>query len=152
MSLTIQQLPALDALQAGDALPVASLANGDTRRASLTALVNYLQTVLPAGETKQTQYASPSATGFTVAVTDSGVSKWLIVTPLAAYATGSVLLPPLSTLSDGQELLCCFTQDVTSFALNGNGAGVSGAPLSIVAGYWFRMRFDAVSKIWYRVG
>jgi hypothetical protein len=152
MSLTIQQLPVLDALQAGDALPVASLANGDTRRASLTALAAYLQTVLPAGEVKQTQYASPTATGYNVAVTGAGLSKWLIVTAIAAFAAGGITLPAVAGVVDGQEVLCSFTQAVGVFTLSGNGAGVSGAPSSIPAGYWFRVRFDAVNQTWYRCG
>jgi hypothetical protein len=44
------------------------------------------------------------------------------------------------------------TQAVTALTVAGNGATVNGAPTTLAANGFFRIRFDAVLDVWYRVG
>ena len=149
---TINQLTAVDAVQAGDLLPIFSQANGDARKTSLTTLAAFIQTLITSTDNKVTQYAAPSATGFSVSVSGTGLSIWLVLTPLAGYAAGTVVLPPVAGVLDKQEILVNTTQAVTALTVNANGATIVGAPTTLAAGGFFRLRFDAVLDTWYRVG
>jgi hypothetical protein len=55
-------------------------------------------------------------------------------------------------VQDRQELLVNCTQAVTTLAVSGNGATVTGAPTTLAANAFFRLRFDQASSVWYRVG
>ena len=149
---TINQLTAVDAVQAGDLIPIFSQANGDARKTSLTTLAAFIQTLITSTDDKRTQYAAPSATGFSVAVVGTGLSIWLVLTPLAAYAAGTLVLPPVAGVLDKQEILVNTTQAVAALTINANGATVVGAPATLAAGGFFRLRFDGVLHTWYRVG
>lgn len=149
---TINQLTALDTLQSGDLLPIYSQANGDARKTSLTALSAFVQSSTTSADNKQTQYSSPSATGFSVQVNGTGQSIWLVLTPLAAYAAGTIVLPPVAGVLDKQELLVNTTQAITTLTVTPNGASTLGLPTSLAQYAYFRIRFDAVLKTWYRVG
>jgi hypothetical protein len=149
---TINQLTAVDAVQAGDLIPIFSQANGDARKTSLTTLAAFIQTLITSTDNKQTQYSAPSATGFSVAVVGTGLSIWLVLTPLAGYAAGTIVLPPVAGVLDKQEILVNTTQAITALTINANGATIVGAPTTLAAGGFFRLRFDAVLDTWYRVG
>jgi hypothetical protein len=151
---TINRLSALDTLQGGDQIPVYDQSNGDARKSSLTLLSDYVQSTIPAASvsTFTTQKSSPAATGFSVNVTDTGVNVHLILTPAAGYAVGTIILPQSITSVDMQEVLVNCTKQVTTFVVNGNGAAISGAPTSLAADAFFRMKFDAATATWFRVG
>jgi hypothetical protein len=148
----INQLTAVTSLTAADQVPVFSSQMGDARKASMTVLGAFLQTLITSTDDKITQYASPSATGFTVVITDDGNSKWLVLTPIAGYAAGTITLPSLANCTDKQEVLVNSTQSVTTLTVGANGSGLIGAPTTLAANGFFRLRFDAVQKTWYRVG
>lgn len=152
----INRLSATSSLSAGDLLPVWSTSNGDTRKASLSVLLSFIEDNFTAATTdnKVTQYAAPSATGFTVTISSTdGTSIWLVLTPVAGYAAGTITLPAVATCVDRQEVLVNCTQSVTTLTVSGNGAtAVTGAPTTLAANAFFRMRFDLQSKTWYRVG
>jgi hypothetical protein len=139
-------------LNASDLFPLWSTGNSDTRKVSLSALVDYLNGALDLTDGKITQYAAPSATGFTVTLYASGASVWLILTPTAGFAAGALVLPPVGMCVDRQEILINCTQSVTTLTINANGATVTGAPATLAANAFFRLRFDAVTQTWYRVG
>lgn len=153
---TINQLngyATISGVSGSDLLAVYSQVNGDARKLSLTNFVEWLATQqLATTDNKVTQYSAPSATGFTTLVTDSSNSIWLILTPTGAFANGAITLPTLANCVDKQEVLVNCTQAVTTFAVNGNGATVTGAPTTLAANGFFRMRFEAVMSTWYRVG
>ena len=70
---TINQLSAVDSLQSSDQLPVYDASNGDARKASISTLQSYMQdnlTFSESGISYTTQYAAPSATAFSVQITD----------------------------------------------------------------------------------
>lgn len=150
----INQLSAAGEISLGDLLPIFSTNNGDARKVSLSVLAAFLQPQMTAGGGFMTQYAAPNATGFsvTVAPVSDGASVYLLLTPTGAFANGGIVLPALATCHDGQEVLVSCTQAVTTLAVNGNGATVNGAPTTLAANGFFRLRFDGVFDAWYRVG
>ena len=95
--MSIDRLCSVSTLAAGDLLPVFSQALGADAKATLTTLVTLLQTLLTSTDDKITQYSAPSATGFSVTVTPgaTGGSVFLLLTPVAGYADGVVVLPTL---------------------------------------------------------
>lgn len=155
---TINQLTQTSALSAGDLLPVFSTTDGDARAASVTTLQSYMQAHLNFSDAADyvSQYAAPSATGFNIAVTDgllNNTNVHLILTPLAGYANGTITLPAKASLVDKQEVLVNCTQVVTALAIGLNGAsGAPGAPTALAANSFFRLKYDAVTSNWYRIG
>lgn len=149
---TINQLSAVDAVVSSDQMPIYSSENGDARKASLATLAKYLATQVTSVDDMITQYFAPSATGFTATIKDGPNSIWLVLTPTAGFAAGTIKLPTVSNCVDRQEVLINTTQGVTTLTINGNGSTVTGAPTTLAAGAYFKLRFDGVTDTWYRVG
>lgn len=147
----IRQLTAVDVIEDSDLFPIYVSANGDTRKAAASLFVDYLQGKVTTTDDKITQYAAPSATGFTVQIQDSNASVWLILTPLAVYASGTIKLPLLQNCKDKQEILINTTQALTLLTVDGNGSTLVGTPTSLTANQSFKLRFDAVMKTWYNI-
>ena len=135
-------------------LPFYDPTSGVDRRASVADLATVMQGLLTTQGEMSTQYASPSATGFSVSIAPpvDGASVYLLLTPLAGYAAGAVVLPAVALCVDGQQLLCHSTQLISSLTISANGASLSGAPTAMTAGGFWRLRFDGVNKTWYRIG
>lgn len=144
----INKLTAIDSLVSGDLFPVFSTDNGGARKAAASVLLAYIQDNITLPGALENQYAAPSATGFSVTV-DAGPT-WLILTPVAGYAAGTIVLA--SEPEDGDEVLCNCTQSVTALTVSGNGNTVTGAPTTMAANDFFRLRFESVTGTWYRVG
>jgi len=98
------------------------------------------------------QYAAPAATSFTVALLANTNNQWLILTPLAAYAAGTITFPLLSSVADNQEILIFSTQAVTTLTLSGNGATIVGAPTGISQNGALRFKFNSLASTWYVIG
>lgn len=152
--MNISQLNSVDSLSASDLLAVWTAANSDTRKASLSVLLAFLQANLTDPGDDMTQYSAPAATGFSVTISPAvnGQNVYLLLTPNAGYAAGTIVLPPVANCVDGQTVLCNTTQAVTTLTLNGNGATVVGGPTTLAANAFFKLRFDGVFNNWYRVG
>ena len=148
----INQLTAVDEVFAGDAVPIYSASNGDARKASLTVIRDFIQDNLDLNVDLTHQYAAPSATGFTVTLTDNGESKWLILTPDADYAAGTIVFPSIANAVDDQDILITTTKAVNTLTLNGNGSTVVGGPTNLNANTSVRFRYDTVLDRWYAVG
>lgn len=135
-------------------IPFYDVPNGQDRRASVAQFATVLQPLLSPAGGLVTQYAAPNASGFSVTVSPptDGASMFLLLTPAAGYAAGTIVLPAQSTCIDGQELLVSCTQAVTTLTVSGNGSTVNGAPTTLAANGFFRLRFDGVFKAWYRAG
>jgi hypothetical protein len=143
---TIYTLSESSELSLGDLLPAFILDDGDTRKVSLNTLVAFLEANLSRG-TLSTRYAAPAATGFSVTAVQN---THLILTPLAGYAAGTIVLPASPT--DRDEFLCNCTQSVTTLTINGNGKTVVGGPATLAANAFFRLKYDGVLSTWFRVG
>ena len=152
MAATIINLPQ-GTITAGSTVPFYDPNNGADRRCSVTELATLLQTLLTTSA-PMAQYSAPAATGFSVTVAPavSGQSVLLLLTPAAGYAAGTIVLPAVATCVDGQEVSCTCTQSVGTLTTSGNGATVNGAPSSLAANGFFKLRFDGVFGAWYRVG
>jgi hypothetical protein len=150
--MAIDRLPAVSTVTAADSIALFSAALGADARATLTALLTWLQAQLTASSSLITQYASPNATAFNIAVAPltAGASVWLLLTPTAGFAAGTITLPAQASCVDGQELLVSCTQAITALTVAGNGSTVNGGPTTLAANTAFRMRFDGVSKAWFR--
>ena len=134
-----------------DSLPFYSAASGADRRTSVTQLAQVLQAQMAVNGPVQ-QFSAPSAAGFsvTIAPPTSGASVWLILTPVAGYAAGTIVMP--SGPVDGQEVLVNSTQSVATLTVSGNGSTVTGAPTALSANGFFRMKYSAVLSTFYRIG
>ena len=143
---TINELSSTDTLSGGDSLVVYKQAQGDTRKASITALMGHVNANVTT-VTQNTQYAAPAATDFSVTVNTGNV--WLILTPVSTYAAGAIVLPTGASDKDTVTVVC--TQIVTSLTVS-SGVSVSGAPTTLAANDYFSMRYDGANNTWFRVG
>lgn len=152
--MSIQNLATVGTLTSADAFVLFSNSLGCNAKATLSTLLTWLQSQVEASGTFSTQYAAPAATGFNVPIAplSEGANVYLLLTPNAGYAAGTITLPALASCQDGQQLLVSTTQAVTALTVAGNGATVNGAPTTLAANAFFRLRFDGVFNAWYRVG
>lgn len=126
---------------------------GQDRKASLLDVAGVVQEMLGAPEDYISAYDTPG-TGNSVAVApfQAGGSVFLLLTPVTSLAALTVQMPLKGLAQHGQEVLVHTTQAITALTVDGNGAGLSGAPTTLASGGFFRLRFDAVNEAWYRVG
>jgi hypothetical protein len=144
----INQLSSLDTIQLGDLLAVWATNNGDTRKASMSLLLTFMQDNLTLPGSLTTQYAAPSATGFSVTV--AAGDTWLLLTPTATFAAGTIVLP--TSAADKSEVSVNCTQIVSALTVSAGGTTVTGAPTTLAAANaFFTMRYDAATSAWYRV-
>jgi hypothetical protein len=145
---TINRLSSVDALQPGDLIPVWDGSNGDTRKASLTTLLAFIESNF-ADPDYSTRIVAPNVDGFNVDIGNTGDSFWLIVNPVLNYTTGSITLPSTTYAVNDQEITLVFTAQVSSFSITGAGATVLGAPTQIRTYDSFRVRYNAAQLTWY---
>ena len=144
----INQLSSLDTIQLGDLLAVWATNNGDTRKASMSLLLTFMQDNLTLPGSLTTQYAAPSASPFSVTVAQG--DTWLLLTPTGTLAVGTIVLP--SAPADKSEVSVNCTQIVTALTVSAGGTTVTGAPTTLAAANaFFTMRYDAATSAWYRV-
>jgi hypothetical protein len=148
---TINQLPLLAQVSPGDQVPVYSPNNGDARRLPVSALLQYFQQTF-ASPTLATNVYTPG-TGFNVAVpTPVAAQQWMLIQPAGTLALGTITLPLNTQTPDGTEVLVTTTQQITGFTLALNGATAAyGAPSTLAAEDFFRMRFVQSTNSWYRI-
>jgi hypothetical protein len=152
----ISKLTAVDSVVGSDLVAIFANSNGDTRKAAMSVLLAYMQdslTFSESGISYTTQYAAPSATDFSIQITDDSTNTHLILTPVAGYADGTIVLPAVGNVIDKQEVLVNCTQAVTTLVVDGNGAvAVTGEPSGLSANDFFRLKYDITVQTWYRVG
>jgi hypothetical protein len=72
--------------------------------------------------------------------------------PAGTLAAGTITLPLNTGTPDGTEVLITTTQQITAFTLAGNGAAaVYGAPSTLAAEDFFRVRYVLSTNSWYRI-
>lgn len=136
-----------DELTAADLLRVFSQSYGGDVALPLAQMIAHLNKALNRGDLT-TVYAAPSADGFTVTLDQ--IDAWLVLTPSGPLASGAIALP---AGEDRAEVLVNCTQDVSALSLLVQpGSSVHGGPTALAAGDFFRLRFDATVRAWYRVG
>lgn len=148
---TINQLPLLAQVSPGDQVPVYSPNNGDARRLPISSLLQFFQQTF-ASPTLATNVYTPG-TGFNLAVpTPVAAQQWMLIQPAGTLALGTITLPLNTQTPDGTEVLVTTTQQITGFTLALNGATAAyGAPSTLAAEDFFRMRFVQATNSWYRI-
>lgn len=146
----INRYSTADSLSGSDLFVLWQTSSGDTRKAALSALKKF---ILGQDGDSATEYSAPSATGFTTTIAETtGRNVWLILTPVAGYAAGTIALPAATNSQHGQAIQVNCTQSVGTLTVTSSGGTVTGAPTSLSANGFFSVKFDAVTKTWYRVG
>jgi hypothetical protein len=148
--MAIERLSLLDQITGSKVVAVNE--SGIDYRTLVGTLATYINKQGSSGDGKILQYAGPTSTGFTVTLTDSSSSLWLVLTPSGTMATGTITLPAVANCVESQEILVSSSQTVTALTIGLNGALAVGAPTTITAGGFFRLRFEPILKTWYRVG
>ena len=148
---SINQLPVIGQVSPGDQIPVYTPNNGDARRMSINALLQYFQQTF-AAPSLATSIATPG-TGFNITVpTPVSQQQWMLLQPAGTLATGTITLPLNTQTPDGTEVLITTTQQISSFTLALNGASAAyGVPGNLAAEDFFRMRFVQSLNSWYRI-
>lgn len=148
----IYQLPLLNVASPGDQIAVYTPNNGDARRLSISSLLTFFQQTF-ASPSLTTSISTPG-TGFNIAVpTPVAQQQWMLLQPAGTLATGTITLPLNTGTPDGTEILITTTQQITAFTLALNGASATyGAPTTLSAEDFFRMRFVQPLNSWYRIG
>jgi hypothetical protein len=148
---TINQLPFLANVNAGDQIPVYSPNNGDARRLPISQLLTYFEQTFASPDLATNIY-TPS-TGFNITVPTPTAPQWMLIQPAGTLATGTVTLPLNTQTPSGTEVLITTTQIITAFTLAANGAAnVYGAPTALTANQFFKMRYVQATNSWYRIG
>lgn len=146
---TINQLSQLNEIELGDLLATFVASTGVAEKASISELITYLESniVLPVTDyTVQVEYKT--ATGYSVSVTDSGASMWVIVKQGDDYAAGTVVLP--ATPVDHQEVLLTIDSQLTALTIDGGDYTVVGAPTdTLYAGQSWMFIFHETRGYWY---
>ena len=147
----INQLSSISQVSGANQIPVYDQNNGDARKMSVSALLQYFQATF-AAPTVATNLFTPG-TGFNVAVpTPVSEQQWMIIQPAGTLASGTITLPLNTGTPDGTEVLVTTTQQITAFTLALNGAANAyGAPSTLSAQDFFRMRFYQATNSWYRI-
>jgi len=147
----INQLSSISQVSGANQIPVYDQNNGDARKMSVSALLQYFQATF-AAPTVATNLFTPG-TGFNVAVpTPVSEQQWMIIQPAGTLASGTITLPLNTGTPDGTEVLVTTTQQITAFTLALNGAANAyGAPSTLAAQDFFRMRFYQATNSWYRI-
>ena len=148
---TINQLPVLNTISAGDQLPIYSPNNGDARRTSISSLLTYFQQTF-ASPTLSTNLYVPAA-GFNITVpTPVSNDQWMLLQPAGTLATGTITLPLNTGVPDGTTVLITTTQEITLLTIALNGAtALFGGVTFLGAGTATAIRFYQATNSWYQI-
>ena len=146
---TINQLPTVTSLSGGDQFAVYNTGNGDARKVSASDLATFVNAQDDSYNT--TQYSTPE-NGFVLNVTAATTSNWLILSPAGTLASGTLVLPLASGMTNRSEISVVTTQAVTALSFTLNGAtAIYGEPTTLAAEDHFTLKFDANLNSWFRV-
>jgi len=148
--MAIERLSLLDTITASTYFAVN--VNNQDYRAAADTVAQYVQSQGASGDGKIIQYAGPTSTGFSVTINNSSASVWLVLTPNATMAAGTIVLPDVANCVESQEIIVSSSQTVTALTISLNGALGVGTPTTISSGGFFTLRFEPILKTWYRVG
>jgi hypothetical protein len=148
---TINQLPLLAQVNAGDQIPVYSPNNGDARRLPISQSFTYFEQTFASPDIATNIYTP--GTGFNITVPTPTAPQWMLIQPAGTLASGTVTLPLNTQTPSGTEVLITTTQIITAFTLAINGAAnLYGAPTALTANQFFKMRYVQATNSWYRIG
>ena len=148
---SINQLPVIGQVSPGDQIPVYTPNNGDARRMSVNALLQYFQQTFASPTLAVNLYVPGS--GFNITVpTPVSEQQWMLLQPAGTLATGTITLPLNTGVPDGTTVLITSTQEITSLTIALNGASaIYGAVTSLGAGCAAVYRFYQPTNSWYNI-
>ena len=148
---SINQLPVIGQVSPGDQIPVYTPNNGDARRMSVNALLQYFQQTFASPTLAVNLYVPGS--GFNITVpTPVSEQQWMLLQPAGTLATGTITLPLNTGVPDGTTLLITSTQEITSLTIALNGASaIYGAVTTLGAGCAAVYRFYQPTNSWYNI-
>lgn len=149
----IKDLTNLDTILDGDQIPLYSQVNGETRRVSASTLASYVGKSNQNASNSVTVYVNPTATGFSAPVGNISSNVWLRLTPSGAFAAGTIVLPPITSVVDGQIIKVTSTNSVSTLDINTNDGSINitGQPNTLAANGFFTIQYDIILKTWVRV-
>jgi len=145
---TINQLSTVSSLSAGDKLVVWSDANADSRKASLSVLLDFIEANFASPEFT-TLINAPTNSGFNYLMGAQTTNVWLILNPTGPFAAGTITLPATADCYDGQSIIVSSSQAITALTVAGNGSTMVGAPTTLGVGGFFQLRFNKLQSTWY---
>ena len=148
---SINQLPVIGQVSPGDQIPVYTPNNGDARRMSVNALLQYFQQTFASPTLAVNLYVPGS--GFNITVpTPVSEQQWMLLQPAGTLATGTITLPLNTGVPDGTTLLITTTQEITALTIAINGASaIYGAVTTLGAGCAAVYRFYQPTNSWYNI-
>lgn len=147
--MAIQNLDNVDSINNSTLFAVNQ--NGLDYNCTSAVVADFIQENTTLGDGKVIQYAAPTNAS-TVAITGTGDSVWLVLTPVGTLSSLTILLPQVSGCVESQEVLVNSTATITSLTVSLNGASGGGIPTTLAANGFFTLRFEPVLQKWYRVG
>ena len=147
----INQLSSISQVSGANQIPVYDQNNGDARKISVSALLQYFQATFAAPTVATNLYVP--GTGFNVTVpTPVSEQQWMILQPAGPLATGTITLPLNTGVPDGTQVLITSTQTITAFTLALNGASaIFGNVSTLTAGAAVCYRFYQATNSWYNI-
>lgn len=137
------KLSQIDALTNSSQFPVMTGINSSTKRVPASNLKSFIFDDIR-------QEESPS-TGFNIQINDSNENVFLILSPGASLASGTLTFP-LNTNAADKQIISIFSENqITSITFDGNGATVFGEPSALAAESYLTFRYDLTNDAWYRV-
>jgi hypothetical protein len=147
----INQLSSISQVSGANQIPVYDQNNGDARKMSVSALLQYFQATFAAPTVATNLYVP--GTGFNVTVpTPVSEQQWMILQPAGTLATGTITLPLNTGVPDGTQVLITSTQTITAFTIALNGASaIFGNVSTLTAGAAVCYRFYQATNSWYNI-
>lgn len=152
----INQLSSAESVSAGQQLPVYDPDNGDARKVSVSQVAEYMQDNLDMRPDDRfvTQYHTASGFGYNITLT-GGDNLYLILRTTTAQTVGFYWFTDGSCV-DGQEVIISTAGDLTIafFMPQPTRLGWPAliAPPQLLAGGFLRVRYDAATATWRRIG
>jgi hypothetical protein len=148
---TINQLPLLSQVSAGDQLAVYTPNNGDARRLPVSGLLAYFQQSFASPDLSVNLYVPGSGANISVP-TPVSEQQWMLLQPAGPLAALTITFPLNTGVPDGTEILITTTQTITALTLAINGAtAIYGGVAALPAGGAIRYRFYQSTNSWYSV-
>jgi hypothetical protein len=148
MGKTINQLSTASSLSSGDQIVVYSSGNGDARKSSLSALLDWFESAF-VNPTFEVQTTAPTSTGFTFTITAStSTNIWAKINGTGNFATGTINLPAAASSADGQEILITTLLNINTITFASSGASIFGAPTGLGTLGLVRFRYETANLRW----
>lgn len=145
---TINKLSRIDSVSSGDLTLIWATNNGDDRAASMSVLLEYMQDNLVLPGKQVNQYISPDADSFEIQITAG--TTWVLCTPTATRANGSLILPPAPSNND--EIVISTTQELTNLTIRSTVVTVPFSAATLAANGARKIKYNTQTANWYIVG